>query len=624
MQAQEPAERPKLHFRGLAHKIEKQGGPPMTPTQRLTALRRLMARNKIQAYIVPSSDPHQSEYVPDFWQRRKFLTGFSGSAGDAVVTPKKAGLWTDSRYWLRAEAEIDARAFTLFRAGQPGVPSWQEWLAMELRSGQAVGLDPRLLSHKDYILLKTQLEDHGLKLRPLGKNLVDEVWAERPAPPKGKVEVHGLDFAGESVASKLARLRKKITEAGAGAHILTQLDAIAWLFNIRGTDVAYNPVVIAYAIILPKRAYLFLDQSKLSPAVRKALPPEVKVLDYEAFGAVLNWLADRKSRVWLDDAAASHWVVGQLSGAERLIYKPSPVALFKAVKNETEIEGFRAAHVRDGAAMVRFLHWLEPAVKMGGVSELSAAAKCEEFRSAEKNYRGLSFETISSYGPHGPVVHYAVTPETDIPLKPEGLYLIDSGSQYPEATTDITRTVALGAPTEEQKEAFTRVLKGLIALSTTSFPRGTAGKQLDTISRLPLWEKGLNFIHGTGHGVGTFLYVHEGPQAVSYYRCIGVGFEPGMVTTIEPGLYPEGKFGLRTENIVLVVDDAERSTAGTTFYKFETLTVCPIDLRLVRKDMLAPAEIAWLNAYHARVLETLSPLLSGDEAAWLGKVTARL
>ncbi len=594
----------------------------MTPTDRLKALRRLMAANKVQAYIVPSSDPHQSEYVPDFWQRRKFLTGFSGSAGDAVVTAKKAGLWTDSRYWLRAEAEIDAKAFTLFRAGQPGVPSWQEWLTKELRPGQSVGLDPRLLSHKDYVLLKTQLEDKGLKLKPLAKNLVDEVWADRPAPPKGKVEVHGMEFAGESVASKLKRLREKVAEAGAGAHVLTQLDTIAWLFNIRGTDVAYNPVVIAYAVIQPRQAFLFLDKSKVTPAVRQALPREVKVLDYEAFGAVLNWLADKKAKVWLDDAAASHWVVSALRGAERLIFKPSPVTIFKAVKNATEIEGFRAAHLRDGAAMVRFLRWLEPAVKRGGVSELSAAAKCEEFRSAQKNYRGLSFETISSYGPHGPVIHYAVTPETDIPLKPEVLYLIDSGSQYLEATTDITRTVALGTPTEEQKEAFTRVLKGLIALSTTSFPRGTAGKQLDTIARLPLWEKGLNFIHGTGHGVGTFLNVHEGPQAVSYYRCIGVGFEPGMITTIEPGLYPEGKFGLRTENIALVVADPERSAAGTTFYKFETLTVCPIDLKLVKKEMLSPAEVAWLNAYHARVFEILSPLVGPEEAAWLKQATA--
>ncbi len=594
----------------------------MTPTDRLKALRKLMAANKVQAYIVPSSDPHQSEYVPDFWQRRKFLTGFSGSAGDAVVTAKKAGLWTDSRYWLRAEAEIDAKAFTLFRAGQPGVPSWQEWLGKELRPGQAVGLDPRLLSHRDYILLKTQLEDRGLKLKPLGKNLVDAIWADRPAAPKGKVEVHTMDFAGESVASKLKRLREKITEAGAGAHVLTQLDAIAWLFNIRGTDVAYNPVVIAYAVVLPRRAYLLLDKSKLTPSVRQALPDDVKVLDYEAFGAVLNWLADKEAKVWLDDATVSHWVVSALRGAGRLMFKPSPVALFKAVKNAIEIEGFRAAHVRDGVAMVRFLRWLEPAVKMGGVSELSAAAKCEEFRSKQKNFRGLSFETISSYGPHGPVIHYAVTPETDIPLKPEGLYLIDSGSQYLEATTDITRTVALGTPTDEQKEGFTRVLKGLIALSTTSFPRGTAGKQLDTISRLPLWEKGLNFIHGTGHGVGTFLNVHEGPQAVSYYRCIGVAFEPGMVTTIEPGLYPEGKFGLRTENIALVVEDPDRSQAGTTFYKFETLTVCPIDLRLIRRDMLSPAEVAWLNAYHARVYATLSPLVGPEEAAWLKQATA--
>jgi Xaa-Pro aminopeptidase len=588
---------------------------------RLSPLRRLMARHGLQAYLVPSADPHHSEYVPDFWQRRKYLTGFSGSAGEAVVTRTRAGLWTDSRYWLRAEAEIDAQAFILFRAGQPGVPSWPEWLAKELRPGQALGFDPRLISQRDYLRLKSDFEDRGLVVKPVAQNLVDLTWADRPPAPAGPVEVHARKYAGETVSSKLRRLRARLAEAGAEAHVLSQLDAVAWLFNIRGSDVAYNPVVIAYAVVLPRQAFLFLDKSKLTPAVRRALPREVRVLDYEAFGAVLNWLAEKKTRVWLDEASASHWMVAALRGAGRLTFKPSPIALLKAVKNKTEIEGFRAAHVRDGAAMVRFLHWLEAAVPKGGVTELSAAAECEEFRAGEKNYRGLSFETISSYGPHGPIVHYAPSPETDIPLKPQGLYLIDSGSQYLEATTDVTRTVALGPATEEQKEGFTLVLKGLIALSTTSFPQGTAGKQLDTIARLPLWAKGLNFIHGTGHGVGTYLNVHEGPQAISYYRCTGVGFEPGMVTTIEPGLYPEGKFGLRTENIVLVVEDPKRSGAGTTFYKFETLTVCPIDRRLIKKEMLSPGEVAWLNAYQARVFRTLSSLLSKDDAAWLKRAT---
>lgn len=596
----------------------------MTPRDRLTAVRRLMAAHGIQAYVVPSSDPHQSEYVPDFWQRRKFLSGFSGSAGDVVVTRTKAGLWTDSRYWLRAASEIDSRFFTLFKTGLPGVPSWQEWLSRELRKGQAVGIDPHLISHKEYTALKSNLEDKTLRIKAISRNLVDELWDDRPEPPRGKVKVHELKYAGEQVSDKLKRLRARMAEAGAEAHILTQLDAIAWLFNIRGSDVAFNPVVIAYALVLPRQALLFVDQRKVTADVRRALPKDVKILAYQAFGAVLNWLAERKARVWLDEASASEWMVEALRGAGRLIFKPSPVALFKAVKNKTEIAGFRAAHLRDGAAMVEFFCWLESAVTKGGVSELSAAAKCEEFRSQQKNFRGLSFETISSYALHGPIVHYSVTPETDIPLKARGLYLIDSGSQYLEATTDITRTVGLGKPTDKQKECFTRVLKGLITLTTTSFPQGTSGKQLDTIPRLPLWQKGLNFIHGTGHGVGTYLNVHEGPQAISYYRCIGVGFEPGMMTTIEPGVYPEDEFGLRTENIAVVVKDAEHRAAGTTFYTFETLTVCPIDLNLVKKSLLKEREISWINDYHARVRRTLTPILNKKEVDWLRHATRAL
>lgn len=596
----------------------------MTAQDRLTALRRLMTKHGIQAYVMPSADPHQSEYVPEFWQRRKFLCGFSGSAGDVVVTRTKAGLWTDSRYWLRAAAEIDDRSFTLFKAGQPGVSSWQEWAARKLTRGQSLGIDPRLISHRDYQALRARLEDKGLKLKAVSPNLVDAVWLDRPAPPRGQAEVHDLRYAGESVSSKLKRVRGAMADAEAEAHVLSQLDAIAWLFNIRGSDVEYNPVVIAYAVVRAGEALLFVDKRKITSEVRQALPKDVKVLAYQAFGAVLNWLAENKTRVWLDEASASEWMVQALRGAGRLMFKSSPVALFKAVKNEVEVRGFRAAHIRDGLAMVKFLRWLESAVKKGGVTEVSAADKCREFRAQQKLYKGLSFETISSAGKHGAIVHYAATRETDIPLRTGQLYLIDSGSQYQDATTDITRTVCLGQPTKKHKESFTRVLKGLIALTLTSFPQGTSGKQLDTVPRLPLWDKGLNYIHGTGHGVGTFLNVHEGPQAVSYYRCIGVPFEPGMVTTIEPGLYLENEFGLRTENIVVVVPDPERSSTGAAFYKFETLTLCPVDLRLVEKSFLSPAELAWLNVYHRRVYGTLAPLLAKDEAAWLKRATRAL
>jgi Xaa-Pro aminopeptidase len=587
----------------------------------LAALRRLLKKHGIQAYLVPSADPHQSEYPPECWKRRQFVTGFTGSAGDAVITLKKAGLWTDSRYYLQAERELEDSGFALFKWGLPGVPSWQAWIAQELKSGETFGFDPQLITHGDYVKLESKLERRGIRVKAIEKNLVDEVWPERPAAPRGPIAIHKKIHAGEGVGSKIKRLRRKMAEEGADAHVLSQLDAVAWLFNIRGSDVEFNPVAIAYAIITKGKARLFVAREKVASSVRKILSRDVEVCPYEDFGAHLRRMGERRQRVWLDEVSVSQWIVRRLGRGALLVLKPSPVALFKAVKNKTEIEGSKAAHLRDGAAMVKFLYWLDKEVSQGGVTELSAARKIEEFRSREKRYKGLSFTTISSYAGHGAVVHYAVSPETDIRLRPEGLYLIDSGSQYLEATTDITRTVCLGRTTEEQRDRFTRVLKGMIALTRIAFPQGTSGPQLDILARKALWERGLNYGHGTGHGIGAFLNVHEGPQSIAPARGFGISLEPGMILSNEPAFYKEGEYGLRVENLVLIVKDKARSSPALTFYTFETLTLCPINTRLVKRDLLTDDEVQWLNSYHRTVRRLLSPLFKNGEAAWLNNAT---
>jgi len=588
---------------------------------KLKALRELMKRYQVEAYFVPSTDPHQSEYVPEFWKRRQFITGFTGSAGDALITLKKAGLWTDSRYYLQAERELRGSGFALFKWGMPGVPSWQEWAAQELSAGQSLGLDPKLITHKDFIKLKKDLERRGIRVKNIEKNLVDAISSQRSSPPGGEISIHRKKYAGESVRSKIKRLREKMAAEGADTHVLSQLDAIAWLFNIRGSDVKFNPVAIAYAIVTLKKAMLFIAEGKVSKRARRVLARDVLIEDYDDFSSKLREPGKKSPRVWLDESSASEWVVRLVGRDTAPIFKPSPIHLFKATKNKTEIAGSKEAHRRDGAAMVKFLRWLEKEAPNGTVTELSAAKKMEEFRRQQDLFMGLGFETISSFGSHGAVVHYSVSPETDIPLKPPGIYLIDSGSQYEDATTDITRTVCLGRPTDEQRDRFTRVLKGLMALTRVSFPRGTFGTQIDSLARLALWEKGLNYGHGTGHGIGSYLGVHEGPQAIAPARGFGVALEPGMITSIEPGFYKENDYGLRVENVALVVKKAPNSTKDAAFCGFETLTLCPIDLKLVKKGLLTPDEIQWLNSYHRKVRKALTPRLSSAEAAWLEKAT---
>lgn len=583
-----------------------------------------MKKSGVDAYLVPSTDPHQSEYVPDCWQRRQWLSGFTGSAGDLLVTEKTAGLWTDGRYFLQAEQELRGSSIKLMKQGVVGTPTIAEWLGKNMKQGQALGVDPRLLSHGQVNELRRHLDTAGATLKPVDRNLVDGVWDDRPPPSRAPVEVLAKKHVGEAVASKLRRLRKEMAGRRAQAHVLTTLDAIAWLFNIRSADVDYNPVVIAYAVVTDDRATLYTDETKVSDRVRRALSPAVEIAPYGAVGPELGRLNKQRARVWVDGRTTNAWVLGKLSRCD-LVTEMTPVALMKARKNAAEVAGSRAAHLRDGAAMVRFLCWLERQVPQGGVTELSAAARLRELRAQGEHFRGESFEAIVGYAGHGAIIHYAASEASDVEMRPDGILLVDSGAQYLDGTTDITRTVLLGKKaTAEQRDRFTRVLKGHIAVARARFPAGTPGRQIDTLARTALWDVGLNYNHGTGHGVGAYLSVHEGPQSISPVRCIGIPLEPGNILSNEPGYYKEGEYGIRIENLVLVVEDGELTSGDASWLGFETLSLCPIDTRLIEAKLLTPAERQWLDGYHRQVREALTPALSREEAAWLKRATRKL
>lgn len=593
--------------------------------ERIQQLRQLMKKHKIDAYIIPSTDPHQSEYVPALWQRRAWISGFDGSAGDVVVTADQAGLWTDSRYFLQAEEQLRDSGIKLYKIGRPGTPSLISFLKTTLPKGAALGIDPQLHTQQEVDEMRREFKPKAIEIKFIEENLVDQLWTDRPGLPLEPVMIWDEKYAGESAQSKLTRIRQKMAEEGAEAHILSELDAIAWTFNIRSKDVEYNPVVISYAVITAEKAFLFVHPKKMDRKVKKELKKLAKLYDYDEFGKRLPRIINKKSTVWLDKGTVSAWTVYLLEKKKcEFIFKESPVTLFKAVKNATELAGYFACHIRDGVAMVRFLRWLEQTVPQGGVSEMSAADKLEALRAEQDLFQGLSFESISAYNEHGAIVHYTSSAETDVELKAPGIYLIDSGGQYLDGTTDITRTIALGEPSEEQKDRFTRVLKGHLNLAMCSFPRGTQGIQLDTIARKPLWDIGLNYGHGTGHGVGAFLSVHEGPQGISYYRGIGVPLEIGMICSNEPGYYKQGAYGMRIETLINVVRDEEKSDEEFEFYKFETATLCPVDRNLIDKSLLSSEEIDYLNAYHKRVYETLSAYLNQEEREWLAAATREL
>lgn len=581
--------------------------------ERISSLRQQMQKEKIDAYFIPGTDPHQSEYVPECWLRRNWISGFTGSSGDVLITQNFAGLWTDSRYFLQAEEELESALFTLMKMGIKDSPSIPEYIQKNLANHQVLGVDPQVVSiqwTKDHQPL---FEKKGIRIQPLTDNLIDRVWQDRPRPSLAPVKPLEETFTGESLTSKLERVREQMKKEDTVAYVLTTLDSIAWLFNIRGTDIPFNPVVIAYALITLDQAVLYLQSEKVTPELQSHFKNQVQIKAYEAIATDLKTFQNK--RVLLDPKTTSLWIRECLSGAI-LCETRGPIVLLKALKNETEQNGMRQAHLRDGVALCQFFSWLETALKETTVTESTAADQLLKFRQKQQYFQGPSFETISGYKHHGAIVHYRVSPESDIPIQPEGIYLLDSGGQYLDGTTDVTRTVALGTPTPSQKEHFTRVLKGHITLDLAVFPEGTTGAQLDILARKALWDVFLDYGHGTGHGVGCYLNVHEGPQSIS-----SRGHEPlkpGMVISNEPGYYLTGEYGIRIENLVLVEKRHEN------FLGFEPLTLCPIDRNLVDLTLITPTELAWLNKYHTRVYERISPFLNEKENLWLKKATAPL
>ena len=596
----------------------------MRPKQRIEALRRLMREHGLSAYYVPSTDAHMSEYLPTCWERRAWISGFTGSAGDVLVTRDKAGLWADGRYYLQASNELRGSGIKLFKMGQPKVPTLDEYIAAHLGEGQAVGVDPRVVSMRRMQRLQDAAQKAGGRVVTIDTNLIDEIWDDQPPVPAEPIRVLPTKYSGETTASKLRRLRKEMAARKTDAHVLTMLDGIAWLYNIRGSDVDFNPVTIAYALVTKDDAYLFVDESKVTARVRRSLEPKVKIRPYDGIARALHELAEKKATVWVEGTSVNQWVVDLLEGA-CLHDDRSPVTLMKSMKNPVEVEGMRQAHIRDGVAVTRFLCWLEPAVKAGGQTEISVAKKLEEFRREGDLFQGLSFRTISAYRAHAALPHYSVTPSSDVPLSADGIYLVDSGAQYLDGTTDITRTVLLGKkPSAEQKDRFTRVLKGHIALGRARFPYGTVGFSLDTLARMPLWEAELDYNHGTGHGVGHFLNVHEGPRSIANRPGPHLPLEPGNIFSNEPGYYKDGEYGIRTENLIVVSENGGIGEDGKEYLMFETLTACPYDTRLIQVKMLSEAERKWVNSYHRWVQKSLSPHLDSEEKAWLRKACAAI
>ena len=584
----------------------------MTTDEKIAALRALMAQAGIDAWIVPSADPHQSEYVADRWQARAWMSGFSGSAGTLVVTQDRAGLWTDARYHLRAEQDLAGTAIELFKAGLPNVPAYTDWLAGVLPRGATVGFDGGVFSMNAVASLSQALADKAATL-DYDHDLVGQIWQDQPDLPAGLLFLHDSHFSGESRASKLARIRNKMKEQGAQILLLAALDDIAWTLNLRGSDVAYNPVAVSYAVIGDNEARLFVDSNKTPADVREALAADgVALAPYEAIEGYLRGLRDGVA-VLVDPDKTSYRLARSIPAGCRVKEQISSARSLKAIKNATELAGIRRAHLRDGVAMVRWQHWLDGALAHSVHSEVTVAEKLAEIRSGAEHYQGLSFATIAGYAANGAMGHYRAQPASAATLRPRGMLVIDSGAQYLDGTTDVTRTISLGSPTAAEKRAFTRVLQSHIRLATALFPQNTTGAQLDAQARAPLWQEGWECRHGIGHGVGHFLNVHEGPPRFSPTGTAPI--EPGMVLTIEPGVYFEGRFGVRIENMVIAVH--KETTEFGNFYGFETVTLCPIDLELVDLSLLSDQEIAWLNGYHQTVFDSLAPLLTPDEREWL-------
>lgn len=580
--------------------------------QRITALRNFMNKHHLAAFIIPTTDPHLSEYTAPRWKSREWISGFTGSAGTLVITLDKAALWTDSRYFIQAEKQLEDTEIILFKEGLPNTPPILEWLGSILKANESVGIDGQLFPISEVETIKRTLDSYKINLNTTFDPL-ESLWENRPAIPQNPAFIHEIKYAGKSIMDKIAQIRKGMEADHIEGLLVSSLDDIAWTLNLRGDDVKYNPVVISYLLITLNDVIYFISPEKVTNKVKEYLnSPGIKIERYEGLPAYLSTI--QLKNLHLNPVNTNYALYSSIPQKCQIIRGNSPIPLFKAIKNTQEIEGIHRAMIRDGVALVRFWHWLEKAVPSGKETEISVDLKLHEFRAQQDLYMGKSFDTIAGYKEHAAIVHYSATPESDATLSPKGFLLLDSGAQYLDATTDITRTIALGELNEEEKRDYTLVLKGHIQLALCKFPHGTRGTQVDILARLALWKAGMNFLHGTGHGVGVFLNVHEGPQSIRMNENPTI-LLPGMLTSNEPGVYKEGKHGIRIENLILVCED--RQTEFGEFYQFETVTLCPIDKVGILRSMLTQEEIDWLNNYHRTVFERLSPYLDGDEKKWL-------
>ncbi len=591
----------------------------MTVTERLEKLRKIMMDKGIDYYIISSGDAHQSEYVCEYYRGRAYMSGFTGSAGTLLVGLEKGILWTDGRYFIQALDELKGSGIEMFKMRIPGWPSLLEWLKENAKAGETIAFDGKVFSVGEYKDFKKLEKENNLNIK-IDEDLLDEVWKERPSLPKEKAFLHEVKYCGKSAKEKLREVREEMKKLGANNYIIASLDDIAWLYNIRGNDVKCNPVVLSYALVKENEAYLYVDKSKFTSKMEEELLNEgVTLKSYEKIGEDISNL---EGNILIDPNKTSAYLYECIKDKNNIVELGNITTKFKALKNEVELDNLRKCQVRDGVAMVKFMKWLKDNIGKIEISEISASDKLEQFRSLGKLFKGISFETIAGHKEHGAMMHYSATKESDYTLEPRGFLLIDSGGQYLDGTTDITRTFVLGELTEEERKDYTLVLKGHIGLMRAKFLKGTTGSALDIKAREPLWNEGIDYKCGTGHGVGFFLNVHEGPQSISPVPN-KVALEPGMIITNEPGVYREGKHGIRTENTMVVVKDTSSEEFGE-FYKFETISLCPIDLAGLDISLLNEEEKAWLNNYHKKVYDLLSPYLDEEEKEFLKNETREI
>lgn len=584
--------------------------------ERIHALRMTFRPNNIKAFIIPSTDPHLSEYVAPYWMSREWISGFTGSAGTAVILMDKAGLWTDSRYFLQAEKELEGSGITLYKEMLPETPSITKFLCQNLKPGESVSIDGKMFSVQQVEQMKEDLAPYQLQVNLFGDPLKN-IWKDRPSMPDAPAFIYDVKYAGKSCGEKVAAIRTELKKKGIFALFLSSLDEIAWTLNLRGSDVHCNPVIVSYLLVTQDEVVYFISPEKITQEVNKYLQEQqVSLRKYDEAESFLNSFAGEN--ILIDPKKTNYAIYSAINPACKVVRGESPVTLLKAIRNEQEIAGIHHAMQRDGVALVKFLKWLEASVLSGKETELSVDRKLHEFRAAQPLYMGESFDTIAGYKEHGAIVHYSATEESDVTLQSKGFLLLDSGAQYLDGTTDITRTIALGELTEEEKTDYTLILKGHIALAMAKFPAGTRGAQLDVLARMPIWSHGMNFLHGTGHGVGHFLSVHEGPQSIRMNEN-PIVLQPGMVTSNEPGVYKAGSHGIRTENLTLVCKDKEGMFGE--YFKFETITLCPICKKGIIKEMLTAEEVKWFNDYHQTVYKKLSPSLNEEEKKWLLEAT---